>query len=74
MSMTLYTDGISETRSKDGLYGTERIVEQLINANNATSQELIEKIVCEINDFKDKDMKQDDESILIVCFGDSYNG
>jgi sigma-B regulation protein RsbU (phosphoserine phosphatase) len=70
-SITLYTDGIPETHSKDGLYGTEKIVEQLMNTNKSTAKELIENIVSGINDFKDKDMKQDDESILIVCFGEN---
>lgn len=70
-SLLLYTDGLSETKSSQGFYGIDKIKNILITSSELAASNQLDKLLEDINLFKDESLAQDDKTaILIKFFGD----
>lgn len=66
--LVLYTDGITEARSKAGeFFGSERLSQVIRDNKNLSSQEIVEKIYKEVQKFTLKNL-QDDFTLLVIKF------
>lgn len=67
--MVLYTDGIINSRDKEGtLYGTEKLKETLQTMNNLTTKEVVEKLLESIKSYEAEQPQSDDISIVALRY------
>ena len=70
--LLLCTDGISEraaARTPNEFYGTDRIGESLLESNDYSAAELIDKIFDKANAFAESGPPQDDMTVVVVKVG-----
>ncbi len=66
-SILFYTDGITETMNEHGeQFGEGRLIELLIRNKKVPAEELINKILNELNVFKSDKFINDDKTIMLV--------
>lgn len=66
-SLLLYTDGFSEATDNTGvLYGEERILRLIAGRAGASSSELIDACVSDIDSFSGKGKRSDDLTIMVI--------
>jgi sigma-B regulation protein RsbU (phosphoserine phosphatase) len=62
----MYTDGVTEMRNAaKEEYGIDRVKKFLIDNNQANAEELVEKLVRDVDDFRGEVPPHDDETMLI---------
>ena len=67
--LVLYTDGIIETRDKQGeLYSVKRLRQALQSQWGSSAQQTVEHIFTEVDAFNSKDEPEDDATIVVVDF------
>ncbi len=65
-TLVLYTDGITEARGMDNeLYGTDRL-DEIVNQGCGSSQELIDRLMIDVERFTNYRMPTDDRTILVM--------
>lgn len=67
--MVLYTDGIINSRDKEGtLYGTDKLKETLQTMKNLSSKEVVEKLLESIKSYEAEQPQSDDISIVALRY------
>jgi len=67
--LVLYTDGIIETRDKQGtLYTIERLREALQNQHGRSAEQAVEHIFCELESFGSNGGPEDDATLVVLDF------
>jgi sigma-B regulation protein RsbU (phosphoserine phosphatase) len=63
----MYTDGVTEAMNIQGeLFGTERLEAVIKQNSNASSEELVEHIIREVQEFTSGAPQSDDITLLIL--------
>jgi serine phosphatase RsbU (regulator of sigma subunit) len=63
--MVLYTDGVTEARGGDGLYGTERLARALACVPAGTADEVADHLLADVDAFQ-HEQQRDDIAILVI--------
>lgn len=67
--MVLYTDGIINSRDKNGtLYGTEKLKDNLLTMNDYSSKEVVERLMGSIRNYEAEHPQSDDISIVALRY------
>jgi sigma-B regulation protein RsbU (phosphoserine phosphatase) len=67
--MVLYTDGIINSRDKNGtLYGTEKLKDNLLTMNDYSSKEVVERLMGSIKNYEAEHPQSDDISIVALRY------
>lgn len=64
-TVLLYTDGVTEARGVDGLYGTERLARLLASCSGESPDKLADTVVADVVAFQDGRLR-DDVALLVV--------
>lgn len=64
--LALFTDGITETRSDDGLFGTERLKELLFASRELPAAEILSTAFERVKEFGMKPSAEDDLTLVVV--------
>jgi serine phosphatase RsbU (regulator of sigma subunit) len=72
--LILYTDGISEMLDAGGrFYGEDRLQELVRNIRDGSSEEIMKRIVSDVNEFKGLAKQHDDMTLVIIKADASAN-
>jgi sigma-B regulation protein RsbU (phosphoserine phosphatase) len=63
--MVLYTDGVTEARGMDGLYGTDRLERALRSVARPTAEAVADRLLADVDAFQ-SGVQRDDIAILVV--------
>jgi serine phosphatase RsbU (regulator of sigma subunit) len=63
--MVLYTDGVTEARGSEGLYGTDRLAAAVASAPGGTADEVADHLLADVDAFQGG-QQRDDIAILVV--------
>lgn len=67
--MVLYTDGIINSRDKEGtLYGADKLNETLLTMHNLSAKEVVDKLLESIKSYEAEQTQSDDISIVALRF------
>ena len=67
--LVLYTDGVIETRDKQGeLYSVKRLRQALQNQSGCSAEQTVQHVFSELEAFNAKDGPEDDATIVVVDF------
>jgi len=64
-AIVLYTDGVSEARSDEGLFGEERLVELLQSCAGLDASRIVERIQRDVLEYQDE-QPRDDVAVLVL--------
>lgn len=64
-TVLLYTDGVTEARGVDGLYGTERLVDLLASCSGRSPDAIADTVVADVVAFQDGRLR-DDVALLVL--------
>ena len=62
--LVLYTDGVTEARGTDGLYGPDRL-EKVLRADNGGAQAVADRLLADLDAFH-SGVQRDDIAILVI--------
>lgn len=66
-TLVLYSDGIIETRSKEGIfYGKNRLEKALQNTKGLLAEEILDEILQDFSDFKKGEKNEDDVTLVVL--------
>ena len=66
--VVLFTDGITEARQEQGLFGPERLTRIVQEHREAPAEQLAERILQEADGFAESDDPLDDQTVVVIDF------